>query len=252
MSFSHLLTRVLWITPLVLQAAIAVVMHRRRLVMIFPVFFAYTATVLSREVFLLVLKYPSNLYAMVYWSGEALAVLLGLGVILETLQHVLPQQPFMKIPLRLLWTVLSIAAVTAMVLLMMAQRGTTADRGYEFIILTERSVRFLQASVLVVVIIFMSRLGLDWHHHAVGIIAGFGVYSALALILLEFRSHLHILRDSLLVLLNSGAYNVAAIIWAYYFLWGWQSPRVGYLPHTDLTDWSEAINHYLDQWHRHS
>ena len=251
MNFSHFLTRALWITPLVLQAAIAVVMYRRRLVMIFPVFFAYTATVLVREVFLLVLKYPSNLYAMVYWSGEALAVLLGLGVIVETLYHVLPRQPFMKIPLRLIWTVVSIAAITAMVLLM-AQKGTSTDHGYEFIILTERSVRFVQASVLVVVIVFISHLGLDWHHYAVGIIAGFGVYSALALLLLEFRGHLHILRDSLLVLLNSAAYNVAAIIWAYYFLRRWQTPPVEYLPHTDLTDWSETVSHYLDQWHRHS
>src|ERR1700757_3042513 len=114
MSFSQFVTRTLWLFPLALQAAIAFVMWRRKLAKIFPVFFAYTLTVLTREGSLLVLKYPGNLYAVVYWSGEALAVLLGLGVIFETLRHILPQQVFMKISSKFAWTLG--AGVTAIAL----------------------------------------------------------------------------------------------------------------------------------------
>jgi hypothetical protein len=250
MSFSHFVTKTLWILPIVLQVAIAFVMCRRNLVRVFPIFFGYTLTVLTREALLLLLKYPSNLYAIVYWSGEALAVLLGLGVIVETLYHVLPRHPFMKILVALLCIGGTIAATTATVLLIVTQGGPGADRVYEFIILAERSARFLQASSLVLVSALISRFGLTWHHYSVGIVAGFGVYSALALVLLEFRTHLHLLGDSMLVLLNSVAYNVAAIIWASYFLRGWRRTPVEYLPRTDLVEWSEIVSHYLDQWHR--
>ena len=64
----------------------------RKLVGTFPVFFAYTVLVPTRDVVLLFLKYPGTSYALVYWVGEALALLLGLGVILEVAQRLV--QPF--------------------------------------------------------------------------------------------------------------------------------------------------------------
>ena len=71
------------------------------------------------------------------------------------------------------------------------RRGT--DVALEWIILSERSARFLQVCLLIVAIATMSRLGLTWRHYSLGIAAGFGVYAALDLVLLELRGHLHIL-----------------------------------------------------------
>ena len=65
MIFSHLLTRTLWLVPVVLQLAIAIVMLRRKLAKIFPVFLSYTVLVLSRDIVLLFLPYPKNLYFLV-------------------------------------------------------------------------------------------------------------------------------------------------------------------------------------------
>ncbi len=62
---------------------------------------------------------------------------------------------------------------------------------FEWIILTERSARFLQVCLLIVAIALMSRLGLTWQNYSVGIAAGFGVFAALDLALLELRAHLH-------------------------------------------------------------
>src|SRR6202011_5392274 len=177
MSVSRIATTGLWLLPLVLQAAIAVVMRCRRLVRIFPVFFSYTVLVLSREIVLLFLRYPGNLYALVYWCGEALAVLLGLGVIFEAVRHLFPPYPFLRTLLRVVWIVGAIAAVTAFLMLVFTNDIRGADRIFELIILVERSVRFLQASLLIVVIALMSRLGLTWHHYLIGIVAGFGIYS---------------------------------------------------------------------------
>lgn len=252
MSIPYVATRLLWFLPLVLQAIIAVVMVRRRLVTIFPVFFSYTVLVLFREIALLFLRYPGDLYSLVYWCGEALAVLLGLGVIFETVRHLFAPYPFLKILLKVVWIVGIAAGFTAVLMLVFTNGGSGADRIFEFIILAERSVRFLQACLLIVVIALMSRLGLTWHHYSVGIVAGFGVYSALDLGVLELRTHLHILSDSKLVLLTSLAYNFAAIIWASYFFRSWRSNPIDHLPNTNLSEWNDAVTQYADQWYRPS
>ena len=59
--------------------------------------------------------------------------------------------------------------------------------------LSERSARFMQVCLLIVAIAMMSRLGLTWRDYSLGIAAGFGVYAALDLVLLELRGHLHVL-----------------------------------------------------------
>ena len=250
MNFSHLVTKTLWLIPLVLQAAITLVMLRRRLFRIFPIFFSYTVLVLSREIALMFLRYPGNVYSLVYWCTEGLAVLLSLGVILETIRHLFPPYPFLRILLKSMWIAGVIAAATALLMLVFTNSGTGADRVFESIILVERSARFLQASLLILVIALMSRLGLTWHNYATGIVAGFGIYSALYLVILEFRAHLNLLTDAALVLFTSAAYNIAAIIWAYYFLRSWRTVPIEHLPETDLAEWNEMVTDYVDQWYR--
>jgi hypothetical protein len=250
MIFLHLITRVLWVVPLVLQAAIAFVMARRKLFVLFPVFFAYTVVVLSQDIVLLFLRYPGNAYARVYWCGEALAVLLSLGVIFESLKYLFPPFPFRRLLLKCVWVVGAIAAVIAIAMLLIANNGAGTARIFEFVILLERSARFLQTCLLIVVIALVSRLGLTWRHYSVGIVAGFGIYSALDLVILEFHSHLHLISDSTLFLLNSAAYNVAAIVWAFYCLRSWRRTPLERLPKADLAEWNDAVGDYVDQWHR--
>jgi hypothetical protein len=249
MSFSHLVAKTLWVIPLALQAVILLVMFRRKKVTLFPVFFCYTVVVFSRE-FLLLFLSQGNLYALVYWCGEAIAVVLGLAVIFEILGNVLPPSPSLRFILNSVWILGGIAAVISLLMLFLTNGTAGADRVFEFIILAERSARFLQACLLIVVIVLMSRLGLTWHNDSVGIVAGFGIYSALVLAGFELRAHLHVMSDAKLVLLNSAAYNVAAIIWACYLLRPWRGIPVEHLPKANLAEWNNAVNEYVHQWYR--
>jgi hypothetical protein len=96
----------------------------------------------------------------------------------------------------------------------------------------------------------MSRLGLSWHQKSVGIAAGFGVYSAMALAGFELRVHLQVISPGTLALVNSIAYNLAAIIWAFYFLRPVRVTPVEHLPNTDLAEWNGAVTDYVNQWSR--
>jgi hypothetical protein len=198
---------------------------------------------------LLFFRYGGPWYSLVWFCGEALAVLLGLGVILETIRHIIPPYPFLKLVLKVAWILGGISAATA-VLMLLVTSGTGADRVFESIILTERSARFLQVCLLIVVIALVSRLGLTWHNYSIGIVAGFGVYAALDLAILELRTHLHIISDALFVLLKPAAYNLATVIWALYFLPAWRTKPVDQLPNTNLKEWNDAVTGYIDQWYR--
>ena len=250
MTFPYLLTKILWLTPLFLQTLILFVMLRRRLVGSFPLFFIYTVVIVCREFILLFLR-KGAVYFLVYWWGETLAILLGLAVIFEILVHILPKSPSLKFVLEAIFIFGAIAAVAALLILIFAKpSGGGTDPLLQVIGMAERSVRFLQSSLLVVLIALMSRLGLSWHQESVGIAAGFGVYSAVALACFELGIHLHAISGTTLALVNSAAYNLATLIWAFYILRPQRATPVEHLPKTDLAEWNGAVTDYVNQWSR--
>jgi hypothetical protein len=168
---------------------------------------------------LLFIRYSTATYFLVYWSGESIAVLLGLGVIYEVIWHLIwPYSVLRRFAFRFFWTVAAVALALGLIMFLSSSQPGQPNALVEIIILVERSVRFLQACLLIVLVLIMSRLGLAWQYHAVGIAAGFGVYSASDLALLELRAHLHLITDETFSFLNSIAYNVAVTIWTWYIV----------------------------------
>ena len=251
MNFSRLSTSALWFLPSATLVVIAFVMWRRGVVGRFPIFFSYTLLLPVRDIALYFLPRPGDRYSSVYWSGEGVAVLLSLGVVFELVGHFAQPYPFLRSLLRALSVAVVITGALALALLVSSKgpsRG--AEVAFEWIIRLERSARFLQVCLLIVAISLMSRLGLTWHHYSVGIASGFGVYSALDLILLELRAHLHVITDAAFVLLRPAAYNLGVAIWALYFLWPQRGKPVDRLPPTDLAKWNESVTRQVDKWYR--
>jgi hypothetical protein len=250
MRFSHLATSVFWLLPIVLQTLVAFIMFRRRLVRQFPLFFSFNLLVPARDVALYFLPFSGNLYSGVFWWGEGAATILELGIIFENTWHFIRPYPFLRGFLKVLAAVGIIAAVAAVAMLIWTQGPAGTDLLFEWIILIERSARFLQVCLLIVAIALMSRLGLTWHNYSIGIAAGFGVYAALDLLLLELRAHLHAAGDSTFVLMKPAAYNLGVAIWALYFLWPQGGKPVERLPGTDLANWSDAVAPHVNKWYR--
>ena len=243
--FFSLIRNTLWIAPLLIQAAILFAFISRKLMSRFPLFCAYTATLLVRECILLFLTYPGRPYALVYWYGEIVAITLGLGSVFETIRHLCAPYAFVRIAFRLVRLVIVVFSALAILILIRA-----SDKTFEMIISAERSARFVQASLLILVIVLVSQLGSSWRDYSVGIAAGFGVYSALSLVIFEL-SRLRLVSVFNFVTLNSAAYNVAALIWGSYFLRSQHKCTSNRLPHVSLSDWKNALTtYYIQQWHR--
>jgi hypothetical protein len=250
MNFLRLATYVLWVMPLAIQCVIAAVMLRRGLVGQFPFFFIYTLLLPARDTTLYFLPRPGDRYSNVFWWGEAVAILLSLGIIFEISWHFVRPYPFLRLFLKVLWISAVVVGLAALAMLIWTKGPAGADVALEWIILTERSARFLQVSLLIVAIAMMSRLGLNWRNYSLGIAAGFGVYAALDLVLLELRAHLHVISDSTFVFLRSAAYNLGVLIWAFYFLPSRHGNPVERLPGSDVANWNDALTEHIDKWYR--
>jgi hypothetical protein len=250
MRFSVFATYVFWALPVALQPLIAVAMFRRGLIRDFPVFFIYNVSIPARDTALYILRNSKNLYATVYWWGDAASIVLTLGIIVETSWHFIRPYPFLRFFLRVLWISAVIAGGGALAMLIWTKGPAGADVALEWILLSERSAKFLQVCLLIVAIAFMSRLGLSWRDYALGIAAGFGVYAALDLVLLELGGHLHVLNGDAFVLLRSAVYDLGVVIWAFYFLWPVSGNPVDRLPGTDLTSWNDELSQQVDKWYR--
>jgi len=245
MKVPHAITVALWIAPIVIQSTIVIVMLHRKLVEVFPVFFTYTVLVPAREILLLFVRNHLDLYSRIYWFSEAIVVALSLCVIYEVIWHLIRPYSFLRrVAFRFFWIVAAVALVLGLIMFLSSSRSDPPL--LEIIILAERSVRFLQACWLIVLVLLMSRLGLTWQHYAVGIATGFGVYSASDLALLELRAHLHLISNTTLVLLNSTAYNLAVMTWALYFVPSRPMKMiVGSLPNTEIARWNDVLSEYL-------
>jgi len=247
MKVPHAITVALWIAPIVVQSIIVIVMLHRKLVEVFPVFFTYSVLVPAREVLLLFVRNHPDLYSRIYWFSEAIVVALSLGVIYEVIWHLIRPYSFLRrFAFRFFWIVAALALGLGLIMFLSSSRSIQPDPLLEIIVMAERSVRFLQACWLIVLVLLMSRLGLTWQHYAVGIATGFGVFSASDLALLELQAHLHLITYETLALLNSTAYNVAVTIWALYFVAS--RPRkviVESLPDTEIARWNEVLSEYL-------
>src|SRR3984893_4015370 len=247
MKVPHAITVALWIAPIVIQSTIVIVMLHRKLVEVFPVFFTYSVLVPAREILLLFVRNHHDLYSRIYWFSEAIVVALSLGVIYEVIWHLIRPYSFLRrFAFIFFWIVAAVALGLGLIMFLSSSRSIQPDPLLEIIIMAERSVRFLQACWLIVLVLLMSRLGLTWQHYAVGIATGFGVFSASDLALLELQAHLHLITYETLALLNSTAYNVAVTIWALYFVAS--RPRnviVESLPDTEIARWNEVLIEYL-------
>lgn len=239
----------LWITPVILQLLIAIIMIRRGLVRQFRYFFAYCLCAPSRDVTLLFLQNRPNLYSWIYWVGDGLLILLQVVVLCEAFWNLAPVHARFRVPaIRVFQTVIALSAVFAFLLFAIAVRSS--GRSIEVILFLERSARVIQVMLLVIAMTFISRLGLTWRHHATGILLGSGI-AGLQLVPAELRGSLHVISNSAFIWLKPVVYDCAVIVWAVYFILP-QRPVTGVseVPQADLSEWDEALKGYLYRWRR--
>jgi hypothetical protein len=207
----------LWVSPVILQAGLIVLMWRRGLRRTFPLFFSYLVAHLASfciEFPLFHVSYSGYFYS--YWTASIIASMLGLAVMHEVFSNIFKSYDSLQDLAMVLfrWAV----AVLVLVAIIMGASSAHAQGSplLSTILALERSVRVMQCGMVLFLLLFSSHLGLTSRHHVFGVALGFGVYAAVDLIIATLRAAFGDLASTQLALLGSLAYLTAVGLWVYH------------------------------------
>lgn len=206
-----------WVLPVLVQAALAVIMMRRQLRRSMPLFFSYVLFQLASfciQFPLYHLSYAGYFYS--YWTTSIVSCLLGFAVMHEVFTHIFrPYDSLRELAMVLFrWA----AVVLVLVATVMGASGSQADmpRLLGTILALERSVRVMQCGMVLFLLLFSSHLGLTTRHHVFGISLGFGVFAAVDLVVATLRATFGQIALTQMALLKPAAYACAILIWTYW------------------------------------
>ena len=218
MKLSSQLAFYLWCAQPFLQAAIAVILWRRKLNKLFPVFFAYTVAQIAIFAITFPLrsadKYEWYFYA--YWAGAAINALLSFRVIHEIFLDVFRPFDMLKDLGTVLfkWTGLVMLLVSVVVAF---SNSAHSDPLSQAVTLLQRSVRMVQCGLILFLLLFSQFLGVSRRQKTFGIALGFGLFASVELVLLALYAG-HYLDGHVMNLVNPVMYDVATVVWISYAL----------------------------------
>jgi len=203
--------------PLCLLALLLFLMLRNRAYKVCPWFFAYVVFAVGADMTRFSVDSRPHAYYMAYWITEAGYCVLGILAMYEVFRAVLRA--------RFWWTYLIFPAIVlAAIVLSLAHAHAVPPQvsgPLLYIVTGEIAVRFVQVFMFLGLGALASFFGLRWRQYPLGIAAGFGLYSTVALLstvkFSDFGTRFTFLwRVSSLV-----AYSLAVLIW----IWFFRTPR---------------------------
>lgn len=247
----HVLNALNWGVQIPLLTLIVVVMRRRQVCRRFPWFFRYLVWVLGSNLALAPLYWRASEPRVYWWlfrlSWLQYAVTVGLGflVIYEVFCRLFEAykgfQRWGPQAFRLAAAGLLLAAA----ILAYLGPGTETLHLTAALLNASRTLRFVQAGLLLAVLFCVAWLRLPWRQPAIGIALGFGIYAAFNFVRMTVRLYTGWWGDLLNQMLDPTSYTCTTIIWAAYMLRKPAEVPSGGLPQTDVTQWNQVLSELL-------
>jgi hypothetical protein len=249
MKFSVYNYLLLGVGPL-LQLAGLVAIIRKRLYSELPTFAFYTFyTIVFTWAGLAVSVYSkSETYFYFFWFGNAIAIALGFDVIREVYGNVLNQYSGVRWLANRLFIFVLITLVAAALFSGISSSTKDSTQISNFVVGLEKTVRFAQFGLVVVLFYFARALGLSWRHYTFGIAIGFALFAGVTLIVYGVRSQVGPSAEKSVWFFIPTAYLLATTVWAVYLF----RPLPVHKVVTDfsweqLREWDLAIRRLLGQ-----
>ena len=211
------LTDVSWVAGPALQIILLTFMVRRKLQGVFPRFFSYILfQILKSGVLFITYRYFYESYFDVYWTGNAISVLLAVTVMDEILHHLFKQYAGIET----LGTIIFRWACGLLLLLAIvgafsSQLGS-ADRVVAAVLAFERSVRLMQCGLFVLLMFLCRVLRNCWKQQVFGVALGFGIFASVEVILISIVMWYGEGTSEVVSLIKSMTYNAVTLLWIGY------------------------------------
>lgn len=224
----RILQDALWLIPLSIECAIAVIMYLRSTEREYPLFWSYLVFDILRTAILFSIGNDEKHYATyfyVFWTAEVVACLLGFLVIGEIFDKAFAKRLGLRryggVIFRVSFIVLlALAALTAYF-----SPGNDSDKLVNGIFVLKRAESLVWTGLIGALFFFVFVLGLPWTNYTIGIAVGFGIQGVAEVVVLAIRNRYGRMANHFLIwsLLIAGLCQ--ALVWAMYLL-GKQSASV--------------------------
>jgi hypothetical protein len=206
-----------WLVGPVLQLTLLLFMVRRKLHAVFPRFFSYIVfQVVKSGVLFGIYRYNYENYFDVYWTGNALSVLLSVTVMDEILHHLLKQYGGIQRLTSLIFRWACGLLLLLSIVSAFSSQQTGPDRVISAVLAFDRSVRVMQCGLFFLLMILCRLLRNCWRQHIFGIALGFGIFASIELMLVSIVMRFGDGGGSVVSLVKSAAYNTVTVLWVIY------------------------------------
>ncbi len=240
----------LWISPHVLLAVVAVRVYQRRLYREFPCFFVYTLFEIGEFALLYALNsIPSateQQYTYAFIATLVISIALRFGVIREVSDDLFRERQFLKEAARgsLRWTRALLVLIG--ILCAIYAPGDDGARVIGGLAVINRGVAIVQCGLLVFLMCFSRLLGLQWRGFAFGIALGVGVISSVDIATYAIRAQ--VVGEEwarALNLLTTGSYLICCLIWFGYLLAPERTRSVANVCGDEVDTWNRELRRWL-------
>lgn len=248
----QVLTYVLWLTATLLQAVLALVMWRRRLVREFPLFFLYTLMHVARAAINLpvyrMYGYTSREYFLVYWANEAVDTLLQLAVTYEIYVHVFRRYESVSHLGKVLFRWSLVALLLLSIASIAASPAAESSALRTAVLMLHQSTIVITGGLLLLLFIFTASFGLSWRPYVFGMAAGLCLCTTVELAVVVFLNRWGAMGSLASTLIHATAYNCSVLLWVGYFVRRERVPVVeAPVPSGQLEKWNEALAELLNR-----
>jgi hypothetical protein len=250
-----LLWHYLWLGPQVLQSVLAVLLWRRGLHKLFPIFLVYLTFGAIEQFTLYVMNALPSVSAATFWqaffAGAVIEGAIKFGVVGELFFHLLQSRPAIaKVGRRL------ISGTGAALVLAAVAAAAYTPIAHGKLILISRAHVLLQSSYVVdcglalFLFLFAAHFKLIWNHRVFGIALGLGIVwcEHMAAWTLSVSGVL-LDKSYLLDFLSMATYHVCVLLWFYFLLVPHEVTTTSAvsLPENNLDIWNRELERLLQQ-----
>ncbi len=199
------LSWIIWCLGIFLESLLLARGIRARLLTKFPFFYIYSASVLLVALLMIV----TSFYDRWYWQTQFLTLIIGYGILLEILNHVLSPYPgaekFARTAGLVAFGLIFSFALIVPLIIPHWSAGTTIE--------FERDLRSVQAIFICGLLAVVSYYGIPIGKNMKGMTVGYGLYIVTSLVSLAVRSYAGTPFDEIWKTIQPLSFDVSLVVW---------------------------------------